>query len=264
MDDSAVDFDSIRQASDVARVVRQIYGTDLPLDAGVIHPTAVWQAPNDDYLTLKLNAETPSSRHDRFMLNLARARADALLTTGKILRDEPALVTDLLGDGPERGPLSAWRREVLGRTKPPIVLVLTSGRDLDLDHPVFRGWAEPVLFTTHAAAEDLFPAALSRSIEVVSHESPSVHEALRHLRDVLECRTVSIEAGPTTSRLLYRPPARVDELLLSVYRGSALAESVQGPAFLSPLDIRTTFGHESTPYRIEDPSGPWSFQRLTC
>jgi riboflavin biosynthesis pyrimidine reductase len=263
MDDSAVDFDSVRQASDIPPIVRAIYGTDLPLDAGVIHPTAVWRAPDDSYLTLKLNSETPPSRHDRFVLNLARARADALLTTGKILRDEPALVTDLIGDGPERSALLAWRREFLGRTEPPVVLVLTSGQNLDLEHPIFRGWAKPVLFTTHSAAEGLVPAALGRSIEVVSHENPSVHEALRHLRDTLECRTVSIEAGPTTSRLLYHPPAEVDELLLSIYQGSTLAESVRGSAFLSPLDIRNIFGHRSVPCPVEEPSGPWSFQRLS-
>ncbi len=263
MSDTPIAFDTVRQASDIPPVIRTMHGTDLPLDAGVIHPTAVWQAPDDRYVTLRLNAETPPSRHDRFALNLSRARADALITTGKILREEPGLHTDLIGSGPERDALLAWRREILGRTEPPIVLVLTSGKGLDLGHPVFHGWAEPVVFTNHDAAEALIPEALERSVEVVSHAAPSVHEAVVYLHDALECRTVSIEAGPSTSLSLYHPSLEVDELLLSVYRGSTLADSVHGPAFLSAAEIRSAFSHASAPYLVEEPSGPWCFQRLT-
>ena len=101
MSDITIDFDAVRQASDVPPVIRTMYGTDLPLDGGVIHPTAQWRAPDDRYVTLRLNADTPTSRHDRFALNLSRARADALITTGKILREEPGLDTDLIGGGPD-------------------------------------------------------------------------------------------------------------------------------------------------------------------
>lgn len=264
MSDTPIDFDAIRHAADVPPAIRMLYGTDLPIDAGIIHPTAVWQASGDRYLTLKLNSETPRSRYDRFVLNLARARADTLLTTGKILREEPQLSTGLLGDGPECDALLAWRRDMLGRHHPPTVLVLTSGQGarVDLDHPAFRGWAAPILFTGHAAAEGLFAEALARSIEVVSHEAPSIHEAVAYLQGELDCRTVSVEAGPSTSLALYRPAVEVDELLLSVYHGAGVPDSVRGPAFLSPADVTAAFGLGSMPYQVDEAGGPWSFHRF--
>ena len=256
-----LDFAGMKTPGHVSAAVRQLYGTDLPVAGGVIHPTAVWQAPDGRFLTLRINADTPRSRHDRFALNLCRARADALVTTGRILREESLLSPDLLGDGPEVRALAAWRREVMGRPDQPLALVLTSGRGLDLDHPFFHAAATPIILTGHEAAESLMPGALARSIEIVDRDRPSIYSALDYLRNEAACRTVTIEAGPSTSRSLYRPVLEVDELLLSVYRSPGLPQSVAGGEFLPSSELQDLFPTRSQPFPVSDP-GPWVLQRL--
>ena len=97
----------------------------------------------------------------------------------------------------------------------------------------------------------------------MSHQRPSIYSALDYLRSEESCRTISIETGPSTSLSLYRPNLEINELLLSVFSGPAVAESVVGPEFLSPSDIRGMFRQTVPPYGVDEPSGPWTFQRFT-
>ncbi len=258
-----LDLEALGTHVEVTRAVRTVYGTDLSGATGIIHPTAVWRRSGGDLLTINLSADTPPSRHDRFVLNLARARADAILTTGKVLREEPSVTPLLIGSADQVAPLLDWRRVVLGKEGYPLALVLTSGRSLDLDHPFFRSPIPAIVFTGHDAASDIMPAALERSIEVVSHAAPSVTAAVAFLQKETGIGTVAIEAGPSTSLQLYRPSLLVDELLLSEFLGPALPRSVQGGAFLEPAAIEVAFPFRSEPYSVEEPSGPWRFRRWT-
>ena len=64
-----------------------LYGVrELPRAAGVLHVAAVWAERPDRLTVLEITAQTPKSDDDAFALSLARARADAVLTTGAILR----------------------------------------------------------------------------------------------------------------------------------------------------------------------------------
>jgi riboflavin biosynthesis pyrimidine reductase len=257
------DLELLDSHADVSRAVRTLYGSDLSGAAGIIHATAVWRSPSGDLVTLKINADTPPSRHDRFVLNLARARADAILTTGRVLREEPSVTPLLMGSHDEVAPLVDWRRVVLGKRSLPMALVLTSGRSLDLDHPFFRGPVPATVFTSHDAASEIMPAALERSIEVVSHATPSITAAVAFLRKEMGSVTLAIEAGPSTSLQLYRPSLAIDELLLSEFIGPTIPPSVKGAPFLDPGAIEQAFPNRSEPYAVEEPSGPWRFRRWT-
>ncbi len=258
-----LDLEALGTHAGVTRAVRTVYDTDLSCAAGIIHATAVWCRPGGGILTLNINADTPPSGHDKFVLNLARARADAILTTGKVLREEPSVTPFLIGSADQLAPLLDWRRVALGKEGHPLALVLTSGRSLDLDHPFFRSPIPAIVFTGHYAASDIMPAALERSIEVVSHAAPSITAAVAFLQKETASGTVAIEAGPSTSLQLYHPPLMVDELLLSEFLGPALPRSVQGASFLEPAAIEEAFPFQSEPYSVEEPSGPWRFQRWT-
>ena len=258
-----LDLKALGTHADVTRAVRTIYGTDLSGATGIIHATALWLRPDGGLLTLNINTDTPPSRHDRFVLNLARARADAIVTTGKVLREEPSVTPLLIGPDHEVSPLVDWRRVVLGKAGHPLALVLTSGRSLDLDHPFFRTPNPAIVFTGHDAASNMMPAALERSIEVVSHAAPSITAAVAFLQKETASGTVAIEAGPSTSLQLYRPSLMVDELLLSEFLGPALPRSVQGASFLEPAAIEVAFPFRSEPYSVEEASGPWRFRRWT-
>jgi riboflavin biosynthesis pyrimidine reductase len=255
----------LKTAADCARRVRALYGSDLSRDAGVVHVAAAWRESAARWVTLRIVDAAPRSATDRFVLNVVRARADAVVTTGRILREEPALRHALEGAGREAEALRAWRAEVLGRTDPPSSLVLTSGRGLDLRHPVLAETKAPpsVVFTSAAAAERIAGEArrVGSDVVVVGHASPGLREAIAHLRRERGCRTIAIEAGPSTARVLYEDPVGVDELVLSLYLEPDLPGEVRGGSFASPERIRDVFGAPRAATDSVEESGRWRFER---
>jgi hypothetical protein len=245
--------------SDVARVRAQIealYG-DLSLEAdeGVVHVAAVWQTPAG-WQVLRINDSTPKSATDLFALALARARADVILTTGQILRDEPELRMDLPG---ELGPaLARFRREVLGRPDPPWVALLTRRGDVDPDHPALHGWATPVIVTGPEGAQ----AAAAAGVEVVVQPQTSVATVVAWARDEREARTISIEAGPRAAAGLYGDPPQVDELMLSVFVGARVPEAAQGPGFVVADAAAVPLPPAGPAVCVAESSGPWIFRRF--
>jgi riboflavin biosynthesis pyrimidine reductase len=241
-------------ASDVDAELRRMYGADLAHASGVVHVAAVWQAAPDRHVVIAIGEDAPASERDFFALQAARARADAIITTGRNLRAEPALTHDLQGAAAPG--LTAWRRERLGKEQPPILLVLTSGRDLPVDHPALHATGTPLLFTSHAGAARL----PDTPIHVLSVAAPDIRAVIDHLR-ASGCRTILVEAGPSTASALYEPPVAVDELLLSVFHG-ALPARAQAPDFVSPAHIRATLPHASADLAVETPSEPWQLVRF--
>lgn len=255
-----VEIADLSTADDVQAAVREIYGADLD-STGVVHVTAVRQR-RDVYETLKILPETPKCAHDFFVLNVARARADAIVTTGKILREEPRLEHRLQGPGRVAEALAAWRRDCLGKSRPPVTLVLTSGRDLDLGHPVFKAWTRPVIYTGREGHWRLESRAADHGVEVVGVDEPGVRGAIEFLRYQFGAATISIEAGPSVSCRLYEPPPAVDELLLSVVEVADLPASVRGGKFLTAADVGRVFSRYTVPYRVTTEDGEWRFQRF--
>ena len=201
------------------RRIRGLYGAELTAPAGVLHVAAVWRARQGRWPTLKITPQTPLSDTDRFVLGLARARADAILTTGKILREEPTLQHSYHDDPQLDRALAAWRADFLGRPSRPVSVVLTARGDIDPDHPLFRGPHSVYVLTGPAAARRLNRRPLDPRHRVMERSELNPISALDYLRGEAGFATVSIEAGASTSGALYRPTLRIDELLLSVVRG---------------------------------------------
>ena len=233
----------------------------LPDDPGVIHVTAVWRAPAGPPRVLRIGPDTPRSDTDFLVLNAARARADAIVTSGRVLREEPDVTHALQGPAGAVRELTRWRRELHGGDAPPLSAVLSSGRDLDLDHPLLCS-GHALLFVPEDAARGLRDAASGRALQVIGHPAPDVRALVGWLRAERGARTISIEAGPSTARELYAPPLAVDELLLSVFEGDELPEEVAGPAFLPLAELARLLPSSSPPVRVAEPSGAWSFTRL--
>jgi len=253
-----------RTAGDVRSLAQAMYGgVDLAAREGVVHVTALWASPAGALLTLRINEHTPKSPHDRFALGLARARADAILVTGKVLRDEPGLRYELGGPGELPRGLAAWRAEHAGRHEPPWLLVLTSGRGLDLSHPALHGWARPLIFTGEAAAAELRQRGDAAGVEIVGSAQPSARAAIAHLRGERRARVVTIEAGPTVSRPLYDDPRAVHELMLSLFRGPEVAPQAIGAALApSRAALVGRLGEGTGPWPVVEASGPWTFELL--
>ena len=241
----------------ISRRLTRLYGMDPARTRGVLHAVAAWRAPDATLRVIRIGPESPASETDWLVLRCARMRADALITTGRILREEPDVQHTEHDEA-----LLAWRRECVGRSEPPRSVVLTSGRDLDLDHPLLRTAHAPLVVTGREGAARLRREAQDRTpaLEVVARDAPGIREAVALLRE-RGCETLLVEAGPTTAAELYREPVLVDELLLSVYEERALAEPLVGPELLEPGAIEVHFEPSREPARIDEPSGAWSFSR---
>ena len=235
--------------TDVEALAGAMFGNLALLDrAGVVHVTALHASPDGALYNLLVGPDSPKSAYDGFALQLSRARADAILVTGRILRDEPELRYAL----PE--PLAAWRA---GRTEArPKLLVLTTGEGLELTHPALDGtWADPVIFTGVEAAARLRSHA---HLTVVGHPQPSAAAAMAWARDE-GARTLVVEAGPSTTLELYHA-GLIEQLALSVFRGPLRPEARGARVFANEAEIWQRLGTGTPPVVIDEGGGTWTFQ----
>ena len=117
---------AVKDAAECARRIRELYAADLQSEAGLLHVAVVWRSPGQGLINIAMNDAKPASPTDDFVLGLARARADAIVTTGANLRLEPRLTHAYHGDPRTAGALEAWRRDVLGKGDAPVSVVLTA------------------------------------------------------------------------------------------------------------------------------------------
>lgn len=258
-------------ADELAAEIRRIYGSDLRR-TGVVHVMAAWQRDDGPLVTLRTGGDAPRIGHDALALGLARARADAIVTTGEILRREPELRHDLPGPGSLPQALQAWRAEALGKTTPPLLWVMTRSGEVDLDHPAFSRPARSVIYTRRAGAWGLESRAADVGVELVVAPEPSARDAVHRLRREFGAATIVFEAGPSVSRQLYeRPdepaderavPAQVDELLLTVLHAGDLPTRFRGPRFLPRADVERALGRPRSTVRIRGGDGSrWELAR---
>ncbi|MEL7059975.1 MAG: hypothetical protein AAGN46_08120 [Acidobacteriota bacterium] len=247
--DPPVDPRALRTPADVDAAAEWLFG-DVPRATGVLHPTSIVRlgGPDGPAETLRIDERAPSSPWDLFSLLLCRARADAVVTTGANLRAEPLLRHDFSPLEASREAFEAWRREG-GRELAPLSLVLTSGRDLDLDHPVLLGGRRAMLYTGRDAAWQLESQTIDRGIELIPDDRPSLRAAVEFLRSEMGAATITIEAGATTARSLYDDPPMLDELLLSEFLGELPAERRAAP-MVEDERLREIFDRRDGPVLI--------------
>jgi len=244
----------------IARYYGEAAVAELPRATGLIHVASIWTGPEaarGSWPAILIRADSPRSPADRFALELARARADAIVISGQIIRDEPTLRYDRPGAGTDyAAELLRWREQTLAKPDPPRLLVLTRSACFDLDHPVFHGWARPLIATSRAGAERLARELEGRELELVADPAPSLAAAVEHLRG-LGCETISLEAGPSVLAPVYAGagPA-LDELMLSLYAGP-LAPALRGPSFADPAEVERLFEQ----LRATPAGGDWTLTR---
>lgn len=253
MNDADFDLRRVTDAAGVLALARRLYGDAFAPAEGVVHVTAIEGASRR---TLRIDEHTPRSLADTLALNLVRARAHAIVVTGKLLRDEPALSYAPGAPGPLALALADYRRQ-LGRDARPWLVVLTRGAGLPFSHPVFQDdQTRPLIYTPASSADALRREA---PCEVLSGGG---EVSLRGLVAALRARgasTISFEAGPSTTRELYTGEAPLlDELCLSTYAGAPLQEEQLADA-TPPLP--STLALAGPPGEVIAPSGPWTFAR---
>ncbi len=249
----------LSDAASVDRAARILFGSALESRPVVSHSGAVWNDPESQKLTtLRINEHAPKSDLDFLSLHIARARADAIVITGKILRDEPSLRYDLRADARWGEALVEWRERTWGLWESPWLLILTASGQLDFSHPALHGWPRPVIFTSdRTAARKLADSPFP----VVADAKPDIRKAIHHLQVARDCQCISIEAGPSTAVSLYERPAVVNELLLSVYLGKNIDDRARGAPLIELARLRDRFRSEtSATHRCQGQH--WSFHRF--
>jgi hypothetical protein len=233
----------LSDAASVDRAARALFGSSLDTRPAVSHSAAVWRADEEEPVTsIRINEHGPKSDLDFLALHIGRARADGIIITGKILREEPALTYDLRADPRWGDALVSWRERRdqprRNRLRPPD---LSRRREAAHLHDRPRRLAQ--------ARRSLLPSRRRRV------------RAIQHLQVTRGCDCVSIEAGPSTARALYERPMLVKELLLSVYLEASLDERAKGAPLVKLSEVRRLF-HSETSATHRESGKHWSFHRL--
>lgn len=238
---------------------RMLLGPGLDRAVGVLHVAAVWEAPDGRYQTLRVGEGAMRSASDAVVLSAARARADAIVTTGRILRDEPDLVHTSIAPPDVGVELDAMRRTVWGLSGPPWIAVLTASGDIPVDHPAVARAARPLFFTGAWGAEVLRSAsALPAHAEIVESAAPGPGSLVDHLVRVRGARSIVIEAGASTAAALYAGDGRVDELWLSVCQADHVEPDMLVGPFVERDSIEATLGPPKHAERHLDDDVVWA------
>ncbi|HIK86266.1 MAG TPA: hypothetical protein EYG08_14260 [Myxococcales bacterium] len=261
-------------AGQLERRIELLYGkVDWRNAEGLLHVAAIAPATGS---VLAIGPTSPPSETDRFILGLARARADFILTTGSVLRAEPDLVHAYSEDAELDQALRAWRRRVLPRDGEPGLVIVSYSGDVPQDHPCLAASRTGIIWTSKHGRNRLGSSVGHFKVEEGIVENPkgaecgdpNIRQSLRELVEFLRvrysARTILIEAGPTLSHAFYARPLgdglRMDELLLSRFEGDVPHEAL-GPAFESEETIDRLFSDPRTRRTVREPSGRWYFER---
>jgi len=203
---------------DVARELTELHGTAEPPRPGVLHIMHVARAPDGRLAALRVGTpSSPKSESDFFVVNAARAHADAILTSAENLRREPALSHAL--SGPWADALVRYRRDVLHKHAPVTCAILTRSGELPYPHPVWSDGTNKIVLSPSSPAlageraEPLHRWQRENHVEMASLPDLDAVSAVRWLHDQ-GFALISVEAGPRTVAALYAAAA-VSELWLT-------------------------------------------------
>jgi riboflavin biosynthesis pyrimidine reductase len=159
------------------------------------------------------------NRHDRMLMGLLRALADAVVVGAGTLRAVPDHLWTADYVFPELGPAYRELRSSLGKSGPPLNVIVTAGGELDLSRRVFASGEVPVLVVTTAwGAERLRREEVPPSVGIAAVQGAepigagAILEAVSRVRPV---GVVLVEGGP---HLLggFLAAGALDELFLTV------------------------------------------------
>lgn len=245
------------QLQEVQRLVKQLYADTLRDLAGVLHCVSTVRVASDPARlhVIDINRYAPKSATDFFVLNLARAHADAIITTAQVVRAEPQLSHQL--QGPLAQGLARYRQEVLGKHSAGMTAIMTRSAQLPPDHRVFEDPLENVVLTTPEQAAALRLQLAAAGAQVLPVEQLDIRKAIALLRQ-RGARTISIEAGPSTAGALYEPPSCVQHLLLSRCEAPFDPRALGRP--LPAQDVMLAGLTCVSEHALTEQSGTWRFQ----
>lgn len=233
-----------------------LQGAEFTPPAGVLHVCSAFDAADDTIRAIRIGEGAPGSEHDSFLLRAARAQADAIITTGSILRHE-ADVTLELGDDAIGRALTRYRRAGLGKLSPPRSVILSASGDLPEQHPLFADWTTTSIWTSPERVAEV-RARVPGDVDVIGHDGDVAGAVLAYLAKC-DATRVSLETGPSAVAPFYEAQ-RVTELWCSRYEDvDGLGRDSRGGAW--PFDAETLDDWWAGGSERIEPSGAWRFDR---
>ena len=246
----------MRNSNNFAKRAGLIAGRAPLTGARLTHVVSTVRGSDGHLEVIKIDAEAPRSDTDAFILELARTRADAIVTTGRILREETELSHELAA------PSRAWRSRELGKDTLPFSVVITRSGDIDLDHRLFHGEAEAWILADEQTIGRVDSPARRPGTRLFATPCKTVRDTLEWLWKMPDIESISLECGPSTVAELYREPPLVDELILAICEGADAQATNTTGRFLHPREIEAIFGPAVTDLSVREGGLHWRFLRF--
>jgi riboflavin biosynthesis pyrimidine reductase len=140
------------------------------------------------------------NQHDRMVMGLLRAVADAIVVGAGTLRSARQHLWTPQQIYPALANEYQQLRSRLGKPEPPLTVIVTASGAIDMALPVFQAGETPALIvTTHAGAERIHTHALPHTVQVVAMKragSLSAQAILEAISAVRQGEIILVEGGP--------------------------------------------------------------------
>jgi len=158
------------------------------------------------------------NEHDRMVMGILRAVADAVVVGAGTLRAVPRHLWTAEYVYPPLADAYRELRASTGRSEPPLNVIVTARGEIDLDLPVFHSpEVTPVIVTTRHGGRSVRARSAPAHLIVIeeSDEPIRAQHILRAIASARSCRLILVEGGPV---LLgdFLADRCVDELFLTV------------------------------------------------
>ena len=159
------------------------------------------------------------SQHDRMVMGLLRAVADAVIVGAGTLRAVPRHLWTAEYVYPALANEYQQLRSELGKAGPPLNVIVTASGTIDVTLPVFQSGEVAVLIvTTQEGAQRIRTQALGRLVQVAAVEQAGVLSAqaiVEAVSTVRQCEVILVEGGPQLMGDFFAEQ-RLDELFLTL------------------------------------------------
>lgn len=159
------------------------------------------------------------NQHDRMVMGLLRAVADAVIVGAGTLRSVPQHRWTAQHIYPSLAGAYQDLRTSLGKPTPPLNVIVTTHGAVDLNLPVFQSGEVPVLLVTNTQGEErIREQHLPQSVQISAVQSAGSLNAQAILKEVnhtRQCELILVEGGPQLMGDFFAVQA-LDELFLTL------------------------------------------------
>jgi len=186
----------------------RLYGTlALPIGSADPHIIGNFVSTLDGVVSLNIPGQSGGreisgfNQHDRLVMGILRAVADAVVVGAGTLRAVPHHLWTAEHVYPALADAFAHVRATIGKPGPPLNVVVTARGEIDLELPVFASGQVPALIvTTEQGSRRLGDRPLPRSVAVTavgSRERITAQQVVHAIAAARPSSLILVEGGPT-------------------------------------------------------------------